>query len=525
MVALLSFVALFLPIILARTSPIAVQLAARSPVYSYAQRAPYGVSVRSDVTRFVVKYANAHRWKPSTPVSISQGPGLLQQNLPPACAQSGSSYMSEDCLYMVVYVPNSIGAGSNAPTLFWIHGGSFISGSASDPAINGANLASQTKSIVAVVQHRLGALGFMAPNGGTNLAVNDVINALKVLQTGVPMVGGSPSKITIAGQSSGATMVRALLATPSASSLFVSAILQSDPMDYGFLSPSTQQTMQSFFNGQFSCNPSDEACACSLAVNDILQASNTLFSQALSLDPAAGQGEPMRPVHDGQLITTTLSSSSPFPQVSKPILVTTVVNEAGPTIYETFTSPVSEQVFTLALEATFGSSRADTIISSQRYQVLTSGGVVDERPQLEKLGTDYLWKCSSWTFSRTWASQGGPAYVGMYVVGATYPDNVGIPFCTSNGAVCHEDDIEIVFGTVNNPNTQQSQLTQEMQARYKAFLNTGNPNASGFAQWNVATSSSTNAILLGGSGPAPIDACTPSFWGSAVQYDYQVYGL
>lgn len=73
-------------------------------------------------------------------------------------------------------------------------------------------------------------LGFMAPNGETNLAVNDVINALKFLKAGVPMVGGSPSKITIAGQSSGATMVRALLAIPSASSLFASAILQSDPM-------------------------------------------------------------------------------------------------------------------------------------------------------------------------------------------------------------------------------------------------------------------------------------------------------
>ena len=70
----------------------------------------------------------------------------------------------------------------------------------------------------------------MAPNGESNLAVNDVINALKVLKAGVQMIGGSPSKITIAGQSSGATMVRALLAIPSASSLFTSAILQSDPM-------------------------------------------------------------------------------------------------------------------------------------------------------------------------------------------------------------------------------------------------------------------------------------------------------
>jgi acetyl esterase/lipase len=79
---------------------------------------------------------------------------------------------------MVVYVPNSIGAGINAPSLLWfgsrsivscdtcsffffrIHGGSFTSGSASDPAINGANLAAATQSIVAVVQYRLGGVQF-----------------------------------------------------------------------------------------------------------------------------------------------------------------------------------------------------------------------------------------------------------------------------------------------------------------------------------------------------------------------------
>lgn len=64
-----------------------------------------------------------------------------------------------------------------------------------------------------------------------------------------------------------------------------------------------------------------------------------------------------------------------------------------------------------------------------------------------------------------------------------------------------------------------------MQARYKAFLNAGNPNASGLTQWDAVTSSSTNAILLGGSGPAPIENCDVSYWGSALDYDYQVFNL
>jgi len=70
----------------------------------------------------------------------------------------------------------------------------------------------------------------MAPNGATNLAPKDIVTALQFLHKVLPSFGGSPSKITLAGQSSGATMIRSLLAIPSASSLFRSAILQSDPM-------------------------------------------------------------------------------------------------------------------------------------------------------------------------------------------------------------------------------------------------------------------------------------------------------
>lgn len=70
----------------------------------------------------------------------------------------------------------------------------------------------------------------MAPSGQTNLAVKDTIVAMQFLKLVLPAFGGSTSKVTISGQSSGADMVRALLGVDSASSLFHSAILQSDPM-------------------------------------------------------------------------------------------------------------------------------------------------------------------------------------------------------------------------------------------------------------------------------------------------------
>lgn len=70
----------------------------------------------------------------------------------------------------------------------------------------------------------------MAPCGSTNLGAKDVVIALHFLKKVIPSFGGDASKVTIAGQSSGANMIRALLAAPSAASLFKQAILQSDPM-------------------------------------------------------------------------------------------------------------------------------------------------------------------------------------------------------------------------------------------------------------------------------------------------------
>lgn len=117
--------------------------------------------------------------------------------------------------------------------MVWIHGGSFKDGGASDPAIDGSKLAQATGSIVVVVQYRLGILGYLPPtsqSSNMNLGVRDVIAALQFIKDSVGCMGGDSGRITLAGHSSGGTMVRNLLATPSASNLFEGAILESDPM-------------------------------------------------------------------------------------------------------------------------------------------------------------------------------------------------------------------------------------------------------------------------------------------------------
>ncbi|KAG6877731.1 hypothetical protein C0993_004548 [Termitomyces sp. T159_Od127] len=510
-------------------------LCPRSGNSSLYVKTPLGLAIGtpddSGVRRFVVKYASASRWGPSTVASSWALPtgAANETSLPPACPQPGvdPSVYNEDCLSMTIYVPPDLPLYSSAPTLMWIHGGSFIVGSATGPGLDGSKLAVATNSIVAVVQYRLGALGFMSPDGTTNLAVKDIINALKFLNKVSPAFGGSYSKISVAGQSSGANMIRALLAVPSASSLFKSAILQSDPMNYGFLAPAVQQTLQSSYNGLIGCDATNTTCLDELSLDAIINAQMNLFSNAVKLDASAGIAEPIRPVRDGSLITSPLDSSAAFPSVSKPILVTTVLNEAGFAIYGQFQSPLPSTSFEPICEASVGTERSALIVDSPYYPATPGpdGGESDARSQLQIMGTDYMWKCSGWTFARNWVQNGGKAYVGEYQLGASYAGNSAVSYCTEEGVVCHQDDIEIVFGTVSNPTTAQAALITEMQQRYKAFIATGNPNVAGLSTWTAATTSDVNALPLGGTDPVVVGACDPGFWGHDVQYDYQVYDI
>lgn len=153
----------------------------------------------------------------------------------------------------------------------------------------------------------------------------------------------------------------------------------------------------------------------------------------------------MRPVHDGTLITTPLDLTATFPSVSKPILLTTVLDEAGLTIYGSFDDSMTASTYDLVVEGTF-TSRTDTVLSASEYTVpvLADGQQADARSTLQTLGTDQIWRCATWTMARNWVGNGASAYVGVYVVGATYPGNEDVSFCTEDGVVCHQDDIEIV---------------------------------------------------------------------------------
>lgn len=162
--------------------------------------------------------------------------------------------------------------------------------------------------------------------------------------------------------------------------------------DYGFLSVETQTLLQNTFNDLVSCAADDTACQTALTLDEILDAQVTLENEANDLDPAAGMGEPLRPVRDGQLITTPLDSTAPFPAVSKPLLLTNVKNEGGPTVYQLLfpgPDPLPASWFEPVCDLSLGPNRTQIVEDSGFYPVDPDG---DTRVPLEILTTDYIWK-------------------------------------------------------------------------------------------------------------------------------------
>jgi para-nitrobenzyl esterase len=148
----------------------------------------------------------------------------------PGFAASGPQ--DEDCLYLNVYTPAA--DGKKRPVLFWIHGGGYTHGTASEPLYDGGPLATRGDVVVVGINYRLGAFGFLhlgdhLPGHGltANCGQLDMIAALQWTRDNITSFGGDPGNVTIFGESAGAAAVGTLLAMPGAKGLFHKAVLQS----------------------------------------------------------------------------------------------------------------------------------------------------------------------------------------------------------------------------------------------------------------------------------------------------------
>src|SRR6185312_6663854 len=163
------------------------------------------------------------RWAPPVPAAGWEGtrtatergpiapqpPSRLEAVMGPMRAPA----MSEDCLNLNVWTP-APGSAEQLPTLVFIHGGGYMSGSGSAAWHDGHALAAHGPAVVVTINYRLGALGYLylppELSGGETIANAGLLDqrlALEWVRENAAALGFDPDNVTVFGQSGGAHSV------------------------------------------------------------------------------------------------------------------------------------------------------------------------------------------------------------------------------------------------------------------------------------------------------------------------------
>lgn len=240
--------------------------------------------------------------------------------------------MGEDCLAVSVVAPAAPAAPR--PVMVWIHGGSFLIGSASVPGYGGEALVRAGDVVHVAVNYRLGALGFLdftrysTPQRPieANLGIRDVVAALEWVRDNIAAFGGDPGNVTVYGESAGGIAVTTLLAVPAARGLFHRAIAQSSAPATAY-GPVRSAGWAAQFVGLLGAEESDAAAALLAADPD------TLVRAASTLDGWANETTPgvlcFAPVVDGEFLPVhPVDAAATGATHAVPLLIGTNAQEA-----------------------------------------------------------------------------------------------------------------------------------------------------------------------------------------------------
>ncbi|EKD21085.1 carboxylesterase [Drepanopeziza brunnea f. sp. 'multigermtubi' MB_m1] len=134
---------------------------------------------------------------------------------------------SEDCLTLNIWTKPQTGERKKAVMLY-LHGGAFTTGTSNIRAYNGQHLADTEDIVVVTINYRLNIFGFPgALNARNNLGLLDQRIALEWTRDNIRAFGGDPDRITVVGESAGASSVD-----------FYSFAWTRDPIAAGFIAQS-----------------------------------------------------------------------------------------------------------------------------------------------------------------------------------------------------------------------------------------------------------------------------------------------
>ncbi|XP_078577358.1 cAMP-regulated D2 protein-like [Branchiostoma floridae x Branchiostoma japonicum] len=436
------------------------------------------------------------RWKPPKPFTGSWAPHIRDGSVPgPACPQVGcgpddenplfhccprDKKLSEDCLYLNIFVPHTVLTNSTVklPVLFWIHGGTYDSGTASALFFDGRFLSNKTNTVVVTTNYRLGALGFLvagegedAPTG--NYGTMDQIQALKWVQENIGDFGGDKNHVTIFGQSAGSDSVGIHMTYNGSADLFEKGIMSSVPFTIYHKSRADAVRLGNHFAELLNCSHGDIKCIRSKTTDELVRAQGMIGIFIANPFRLFEAFEQWGPHFDGDILTEELVDKFAKRQFQKkPFIIGTVSEEATPYIYGAFGKTSKLELDGIAVA--FMHLKAGQVL--REYNPPPSS---DYRPFLSVIVTDWVWACPTRNVIRN-AIAGGESDVWLYVFDHVLSIKQAWGNSTCISHVCHGSDVPIVFQTAPLGNfsltADEQVLGNTIAYHYGNFAHTGDPN-------------------------------------------------
>ena len=377
---------------------------------------------------------------------------------------------SEDCLYLNVFTPAKAKHDSKLPVMFWIHGGGYQAGSASEPRHNGDFL--PLKGVVLVtINYRLGVFGFLATpdlakeddGAAGNYGLMDMVAALKWVHANIRAFGGNPDNVTIFGESAGSFAVSTLMASTPAYAYFHKAIGESGgAMNLGAPGTPTLDEVEK----------RDQAWAESLGAKTLAEL-RALPAETI-LEASLKKGAPrFWPVIDGKLLLEPVAATyAAGRQAHIPLLAGWNRDESV-----TLAKGMTAEKWKKFAQEHFGYRAASFL---QLYPGETDEDAV--RSAID-YGSDRFIALGTWKWIEAQRKTGNsPVYSYHFELPAP-------PSEFHEGSYAfHSDDIEYVFGTLDTRpgavwRPEDRRLSDEMMTYWTNFARDGNPNGPGVPDW------------------------------------------
>jgi para-nitrobenzyl esterase len=457
--------------------------------------------------RYAEPPVGARRFRPPQRIARAEGPidALRPGPAPPQIVRpraawapaSGIAETSEDCLTLNVWTPAVDDA--RRPVLVHVFGGGFQTGSAIGGPRDGEALSAQGDIVVARVNFRIGALGFLHLGGvwgepylAGNLGLLDLVAALEWVNQNIRSLGGDPDNVTVLGLSSGAFMTAALFALPQTRGLFRRAAMQSGSASR-IITAKTAAAQATDFLGLVGVKPGDHAALEALPVDKIL----TVQEQIVALDLAernAPGGRTLGIVQDG--VTLSEHPMRLFERGDRrdvPILVGVTRDEAQLwTALGVATAPASEDELIAAMIRFAGEDRGRALWAAYRAQY-PDATLAALR---ERFLSDAIYIIPSWRMAAAHAKAGGASYF--------YQFTWAPPLEGGRLGAAHGFDEPFLWGVadparvpfVKGAEDEAAQLARAMSRGLLGFVRSGDPGWPPFDEVQVFGGTPETAIDL-----------------------------